>query len=64
METFNDFLMDSLGIERKPIDLESFLKEYNWRKSYIPKLAYIESYYHMRRYYRIMDNMINPFLLP
>lgn len=64
MEAFKDFLFDTLGIKREPVDLESFLKKYNWRRSYIPTIEYLDNYSSMRRYYNLMGLMNpNPFVI-
>lgn len=62
METFKDFLFDTLDIKREPVDLESFLKKYNWKRSYIPTIEYLEYRSSMIRYYNLMSRMsYNPF---
>ena len=64
MQSFKDFLLDSLGISEEAImDLDSFMKEYNWKKSYIPTIEYLERQHRMYRYYNMMRyiNTYNPF---
>lgn len=62
METFNDFILDTLGIKKESVDLESFIKKYNWKRSFIPTIEYLDNYNSMIRYYNLMGLMNpNPF---
>lgn len=55
MQSFKDFLLDSLGISEEAImDLDSFMKEYNWKKSYIKTINKLDIQNRRYRYFNLM----------